>query len=234
MISDGTRQTNQRNMTTTKNFCKRLPSTTFANDFFRPLLSPTHVNDSCQQLDMMGHDMIRHDCYASYVMLCYAKLYYCTLRKLHNATLCEATTLRQATLRYATLCYATLCYAAPTQVRYALLMAQRRPGDAVPSNPNSTAPPTRRTPGQSQQHSATHTTPSPPIPMAQRHHSDETLPPDIPNPRHPDGPAHRTRQVPHQNPHGTVIQISALTTPIQANPKGTAPRAYRARERSHF
>ena len=72
--------------------------------------------------------------------------------------------LRYAKLRKAT-SFATPSYATP---RYA--------SSATLRTPNGTAPPTRRPPRHSQRHNAIHTTPSPPIPTAQRRNTPTRQP----------------------------------------------------------
>ena len=131
--------------------------------------------------------------------------------------------------------------------------AQRYPDDALPANPNGTAPPRPRSPRQSQRHSATQTTLSLPIPTAQRY-PYQALPTNhngtaLPTPRSPcqsqrhtasdatRPPAIPTAQrighdTPTTNPHGTATQSYAQATPVQANPKGTAHRAQNERARS--
>ena len=112
------------------------------------LLSRTRVKDSCQRPLSTTP--------ANDSMLCYATLYHAMLATLfyaRYAMLCYAT-LPYPMLCYAMLCYAMLCYA---MLCYAMLCyAMLR-----------TAPPMRRPHHQSQRHSATHATPSPPIPTAQ-------------------------------------------------------------------
>ena len=104
----------------------------------------------------------------------------------------------------------------------------RYPHDALPANHNGTALPIGRPPRQSQRHSATHTTPYPLIPTEQRCHTPTRQPRYRPIPT-----AQRIgHDKPTTNPHGTATQRSAQTTPVQANPKGTAHRSHRERARS--
>ena len=135
------------------------------------------------------------------------------------------------------------------QLRYALPMAQCYPHHALPANPNGAALPIGCPPHQSQRHSATHTTPSPPIPTAQRY-PHYALPP-IPTaqrrprnvlPTNHKGTAPPTRHAHHQSPRHSALDTT-FPPPIPTaqrighetpttNPHGTAHRTRHAHNQS--
>ena len=106
-------------------------------------------------------------------------------------------------------------------------MTRRHPDHALVSNPNDTAPPTRRAHQQSAWHSATHATRTPAIRMAQRHPRDAHT-------SHPHGTAPPTRHARQQSPwHSATQRPGETRTPSSKKQHTTGEQPATARNGPH-